>query len=121
MRETQLALGLFLLFLLLQFIIPTVNLPAFEVVDAGTTNQQPFVIDEMPSSDDLVVLTTDEQSPPLPDHPLGTGRETLVEWWNINYDYRRKITIVEPDIASRHMEPVHVYLPFTDGTAREVI
>ncbi|MFX1474090.1 MAG: hypothetical protein ACFFCO_01265, partial [Promethearchaeota archaeon] len=57
----------------------------------------------------------------LPDHPLGTGRETIVEWWNINYDFRRKVVIVEPDIDDRVMEPVHITMPFTGDVAREGI
>ncbi|MFX0196811.1 MAG: hypothetical protein ACFFCW_11845 [Candidatus Hodarchaeota archaeon] len=43
---------------------------------------------------------------------LANGIPTLTEWWNTSYDYRREVTIVEPDVIAREMEPVHLYLTF---------
>jgi len=122
MRKTHLALGLFLLFFLLEFAVPTMAIPNLNLTMDGT--QAPESTRNFPSvspTNDLIVLPSEGEAPPVPDNPLGTGRETLIEWWDTNYDYRRKITVIEPDIASRAMEPVHVYLTFSSDVAREHI
>lgn len=122
MRKTHLVLGLFLLFFLFQFTVPILALPEVDQAMSGNSfsmpsfSQQPLILQS-----DLIVLPSGDDSPPVPDNPPGAGRETLVEWWNTSYDYRRKVTIIEPDIASRTMEPVHVYLTFSPNTARERI
>jgi hypothetical protein len=122
MRKTQLALGLFLIFFLFQFAVPIFALPEqiTSPKNESFTPPAPSIQPAIPSND-LIIMPTTENTPPVPDNPLGTGRETLVEWWNTSYDYRRKITIIEPDLASRTMEPVHVYLTFSPNTARENI
>lgn len=122
MKKSHLAIGLFLLFFLLQLSIPILPLLSIDTTNAGPSLvKSPIEILEQPNLGNLVIATPDEGSPLPPDHPLGTGRETLVEWWDINYDYRRKVSIVEPDVASRFMEPVHVSLTFTGDTAKESI
>ncbi|MHA2315179.1 MAG: hypothetical protein ACXACF_07825, partial [Candidatus Hermodarchaeia archaeon] len=113
MRKSHLVLGLFLIFFLLDFTVPMIPSigAGLYVGDTPQIPSSPF----NPSfpENDLIVLPSEGESIPPPDNPPGTGRETLTEWWDTNYDYRRKITIIEPDIASRNMEPVHVYLTFT--------
>ena len=122
MRKSHLALGLLLLFFLLNFAVPSISFHEANSVVNGTQNMQnSHFTSPATTKTSLVVLPAEEDAPILPDNPLGTGRETLVEWWDTNYDYRRKITIIEPDIASRTMEPVHVYLTFTGDIARENI
>ncbi|MFX1317533.1 MAG: hypothetical protein ACFE9O_00190 [Promethearchaeota archaeon] len=122
MRKSNLALGLFLVFFLVQFIVPTFALPKQTTSpESGLYTQSAPSIQPASPSGDLIILPIEDNSPPIPDNPFGTGRETLVEWWNTSYDYRRKITIVEPNLASRAMEPVHVYLTFSPNTARENI
>ncbi|MFX1341092.1 MAG: hypothetical protein ACFFAL_00215 [Promethearchaeota archaeon] len=121
MRKRHLVLGLFLICFLLDFTVPMIpNIGAGSFVsDTSETPFSPFTPSLPPN--DLIVIPSEEESPPPPDHPLGTGRETLTEWWDTNYDYRRKITIIEPDIATRDMEPVHVSLTFTGDVARQGI
>ena len=122
MRKRHLALGLFLVLFLLEFSVPIMALPNTpSTIDGTSTNEPTIYSPPTHSGNDLLILSSENGSPPLPDNPPGTGRETLVEWWDTNYDYRRKITVLEPDIASRTMEPVHVYLTFTGDTARENI
>ncbi len=122
MKTGHVALGLLLVFVLLQTLLPISNFPPppfstssspEDLLSLQTTNQ--------PSTDELEVYLSEEDSPPVPDALPGTGRETLVEWWNTNYDFRRKITIIEPNLADRVLEPVHVYMTFTGDTARENI
>ncbi|MBN2150339.1 MAG: hypothetical protein JW839_02720 [Candidatus Lokiarchaeota archaeon] len=44
--------------------------------------------------------------------------ETLESWWNSAWDYRKKITITEPNMMAREREPVDIYLTFTGNEAR---
>lgn len=44
------------------------------------------------------------------------GIRTL-NWWDSGYHHRRMITLTEPGIADRCLEPVDVYLSFTPGEA----
>ncbi|MHA1410417.1 MAG: hypothetical protein ACTSQY_08960, partial [Candidatus Odinarchaeia archaeon] len=39
------------------------------------------------------------------------------EWWDTNYSYRRMITLTEPGVADRVLEPVDVFLVFSQGEA----
>jgi hypothetical protein len=41
---------------------------------------------------------------------------TTPTWWDSKYDYRRKITITEPNKLARAYEPVEVYLTFDQGS-----
>ena len=102
MRKGQFVIGLFLIFFLLGFTVPTIIYPDSNSTTGGFTPEiSQFTPPQSDPSRNLVVVPSDEGSPLAPDNPLGTGRETLIEWWDTNYDYRRKITIVEPDIATR--------------------
>ncbi|MFX1564882.1 MAG: hypothetical protein ACFFCH_02705, partial [Promethearchaeota archaeon] len=121
MRKTHLALGLFLIFFLLEFAIPTMMPTTPLAVEGIPELETTTIASSFQPKNNLIVIPSEEGAPPIPDNPPGTGRETLVEWWDTNYDYRRKITIIEPDIASRTMEPVHVYLTFSGDVAREDI
>jgi hypothetical protein len=122
MQKSHLVLGLFLLFFLFEFTIPSITLPeTFPAINEPSLAIPQLSPQINPPTSDLVILPSGDNSPPPPDNPLGTGQETLVEWWNTSYDFRRKITIIEPDISSRTMEPVHVYLTFSSNTARENI
>ncbi len=121
MRKTHLALGLFLLFFLLEFTVPAM-IPTTPLTAEGNPELETTTIaSSFQPQNNLIVIPSEAGAPPVPDNPQGTGRETLVEWWDTNYDYRREITIIEPDIASRTMEPVHVYLTFSGDVARENI
>ncbi len=44
--------------------------------------------------------------------------ETLENWWNSNWAYRKKVTITEPNLMDREREPVDIYLTFTGNEAR---
>ncbi|MHA1717275.1 MAG: hypothetical protein ACTSXP_16640 [Promethearchaeota archaeon] len=48
-----------------------------------------------------------------------TGIETLSSWWNESWDYRRKITLVEPGLMNRTNEPINVFLNFSGNEAHE--
>jgi hypothetical protein len=39
------------------------------------------------------------------------------EWWDTNYNSRRMITLTEPGISDRILEPIDVFLTFTTGEA----
>ncbi|MFX0168000.1 MAG: hypothetical protein ACFE89_01475 [Candidatus Hodarchaeota archaeon] len=122
MRLKHFILGLFLIFFLLEFTVPTITLPEYlPTPNESISTASIFTSTQTNPSPGLIVRPSEDAIPPLPDNPLGTGRETLVEWWDTNYDYRRKITIVEPNIASRSMEPVHIYMTFTGDVAKEGI
>jgi hypothetical protein len=122
MRKNHLALGLFLLFFLLEFTTPAIALPkAIPPPETPSFVLSSTISQSANLNNELLIVPSADNSPSVPDHPLGSGRETLVEWWNTSYDFRRKATIVEPDVASRTMEPVHVYLTFSPNTARENI
>ncbi|MFW9831074.1 MAG: hypothetical protein ACFFD8_04805 [Candidatus Thorarchaeota archaeon] len=122
MRKSHLALGLFLLFFLFEFSIPTITVPEVIPTTRDPSSTVPFFSQQKVNPiDELIILPSKENAPPVPDHPLGSGRETLVEWWNTSYDFRRKVTIIEPDITSRTMEPVNIYLTFAPNTARNNI
>ncbi len=122
MRKSHLALGLFLLFFLLNFIVPTMATSnTSTLMDDGPTIDSQVKIPVFTPISDLILFTSEDHTPVVPDNPLGTGRETLVEWWNTSYDFRRKVTIVEPNLVSRTMEPVHIFLTFSPNTARENI
>nr|MDO8110949.1 hypothetical protein [Candidatus Sigynarchaeota archaeon] len=44
--------------------------------------------------------------------------ETLDSWWNVNWQYRKKITFVEPGLMDRDRDPMNVYVTFTGNEAR---
>jgi hypothetical protein len=41
---------------------------------------------------------------------------TTPTWWDSKYDYRRKVTVTEPNKLARTYEPVEVYLTFAQGS-----
>jgi hypothetical protein len=43
------------------------------------------------------------------------GTQDEANWWNSTYIYRRYFNFTEPDISSRTLSPVHLYLTFTEG------
>lgn len=110
-----------MVFVLLESVLPATPLLYTPRLDGATESPPSTGTTGLPPTTGVTVLVTGEKSPTVPGAVPGTGRETLVEWWNTNYDYRRKVTVVEPDIADRVMEPVNAYLTFTGDTAREGI
>jgi len=41
---------------------------------------------------------------------------TTPTWWDSKYDYRRKVTVTEPNKLARNYEPLEVYLTFAQGS-----
>jgi len=50
------------------------------------------------------------------DHLLDFGLEEIWNWWDSRYDYRRKVSVTEPNNLTRIYEPVEVYLTFVQGS-----
>jgi hypothetical protein len=121
MRVGHIGIGLLLVFVLLESILPATPVLLAPKSNRATGTAPSVDTTYLPPTDGLAVLVAGEDSPPVPGVIPGAGRETLVEWWNKSYDYRRKVTVIEPDIADRVMEPVNAYLTFTGNTARKGI
>ncbi|NMC06862.1 MAG: hypothetical protein GYA24_16710, partial [Candidatus Lokiarchaeota archaeon] len=82
------------------------NLPGSVVVPGITT------LDNTPGNGEIVAADTKITKP-------WRGIETVDSWWNINWQYRKKLVFTEPGLMDRMNDPVDVQLTFTGNVARE--
>ncbi|MCF2138626.1 MAG: hypothetical protein K9W44_01055 [Candidatus Lokiarchaeota archaeon] len=80
-------------------------------VDDGKNFDNSFRPDEISKIDDKLY---DENSNLLHSPVSAAG---AIDWWDENFDFRKLITITEPNVKNREYEPVTLYFSFDNGTA----